>query len=90
MGSECSPVFSPLHGLRTSRYRGGDAFRCSPQRWGIAPHVERVRNRLGGAGTWRERFAVLDDELGALVIRELTAGPPPAVVNAWRLLHRSR
>ena len=33
---------------------------------------------------------MLDDELGALVTRELTAGPPPAVVNAWRLLHRSR
>lgn len=50
--------------------------------------VERVRNRLGEAGTWRQRFAVLDDELGALVTREL-AGPPPAVVNAWKLLHRS-
>jgi len=52
--------------------------------------VERVRNRLGEVATWRQRFAVLDDELGALVTRELTAGPPPAVVNAWRLLHRSR
>jgi transcriptional regulator GlxA family with amidase domain len=52
--------------------------------------VERVRNRLGEATTWRQRFAVLDDELGALVDREATPGPPPAVVNAWRLLRRSR
>ncbi len=52
--------------------------------------VERVRNRLGEATTWRERFAVLDDELGALVTREATPGAPPAVVNAWRLLRRSR
>ena len=32
--------------------------------------AERIRNRLGEAGTWRERFAVLDDELGALVTDE--------------------
>jgi AraC-like DNA-binding protein len=51
--------------------------------------VERVRNRLGEATTWGQRFAVLDDELGALVSREAIAGPPPAVVNAWRLLRHS-
>jgi hypothetical protein len=34
-GSGGARFSSPLHGLRTSRYRGGDAFRCSPQRWGI-------------------------------------------------------
>jgi len=52
--------------------------------------ADRVRDRIGAARTWPERFAVLDDELGALAARELTTGPPPAVVNAWRLLHRSR
>src|SRR4029078_5329109 len=52
--------------------------------------VERVRNRLGAAPTWPERFAVLDDELGALAARELTTGPPPAVVHAWRVLSRTR
>ncbi len=52
--------------------------------------VERVRNRIGEASTWPQRFAVLDEELGALVTREVTVGPPPAVVDAWGLLHRSR
>jgi AraC-like DNA-binding protein len=52
--------------------------------------VERVRNRIGEATTWPQRFAVLDEELGALLSRETVAGPPPAVVNAWRLLNRSR
>jgi AraC-like DNA-binding protein len=52
--------------------------------------VERVRNRIGEAATWPQRFAVLDDELGALVTRDAVAGPPAAVVNAWRLLNRSR
>jgi AraC-like DNA-binding protein len=51
--------------------------------------VERIRNRIGEAATWGERFTVLDDELGALVTREATAGPPAAVVNAWRLLRSS-
>jgi AraC-like DNA-binding protein len=52
--------------------------------------AERIRNRIGEATTWRERFTVLDDELGALATREAIPGPPPAVVNAWRLLQRSR
>jgi len=51
--------------------------------------VERVRNRMGEAATWGERFAALDDELGALVTREAIAGPPDAVVHAWRLLRSS-
>ncbi len=51
--------------------------------------VERIRNRIGEAATWGERFTVLDDELGALVTREATAGPPAPVVNAWRLLRSS-
>lgn len=52
--------------------------------------VERVRNRIGEASTWAQRFAVLDKELGALVTRAAVDGPPPAVVGAWQLLHRSR
>jgi AraC-like DNA-binding protein len=51
--------------------------------------VERIRNRMGEAATWGERFAVLDDELGTLVTGEAMAGPPAAVVNAWRLLRSS-
>jgi AraC-like DNA-binding protein len=51
--------------------------------------ADRIRNRIGEARTWRERFVVLDDELGALLVREERPGPPPAVVNAWRLLRAS-
>ena len=52
--------------------------------------VERVRSRMGETPSWRQRFAVLDDELGALATHTAIAGPPPAVVNAWRLLRHSR
>src|SRR5581483_1141451 len=45
------PVLSPLHGLRTSRYRGGHAFRRSPRRWGIAPHI-RHQVVQGGSPPW--------------------------------------
>ncbi len=51
--------------------------------------ADRIRNRLGEARNWPERFAVLDGELGALVTGAERPGPPPAVVNAWRLLRRS-
>jgi AraC-like DNA-binding protein len=49
----------------------------------------RIRERLGHATTWPERFAVLDEELGRVVTREERPGPPTAVVNAWQLLQRS-
>src|SRR4051812_32132463 len=39
VGLEPWPVFSPLHGLRTSRYRGGDAVLRSSRRPGIAPGI---------------------------------------------------
>lgn len=49
----------------------------------------RIRERLGEATTWPERFAVLDDELGALVAGHERPGPPRAVVDAWHLLRHS-
>ncbi|MBA3906856.1 MAG: AraC family transcriptional regulator [Pseudonocardiales bacterium] len=49
----------------------------------------RIRERLGEAKTWPERFAVLDSEVGGL-LRNERAGPPPAVTNAWRLLRQRR
>ncbi len=55
----------------------------------LGRRANRIRQRLGEAPTWQQRFAVLDEELGAIAAREERAGPPSAVVNAWWLLHRS-
>jgi AraC-like DNA-binding protein len=49
----------------------------------------RILERLRAATTWPERFAVLDQELGAVVARDERPGAPTAVVNAWKLLRRS-
>jgi AraC-like DNA-binding protein len=49
----------------------------------------RIHERLGEATTWPERFAILDDELGAVVARDKRPGPPAAVVDAWQLLRHS-
>ena len=74
-----------LFGMPAGRLAGTDADADAV----LGRLVERVRNRMGEAATWEGRFAVLDDELGALVTREAVPGPPAAVVNAWRMLRNS-
>lgn len=56
----------------------------------LGRRADRIRERLVAAATWSERFAVLDEELGALAARDRGGEPPRAVVNAWDLLRRSR
>ncbi len=74
-----------LFGLPAGELAGLDAHADAV----LGRRADRIRNRLGEARTWPERFAVLDGELGALVTGAERPGPPPAVVNAWRLLRRS-
>lgn len=54
--------------------------------WGR--EAARIRERLGGASSWQERFAVTD----ALLARRHEAGPPvdPEVAWAWRRIVGSR
>ena len=46
-----------------------------------------LHERLQDAGTWKERFALLDDGLGRLVDPDRI--PPPEVRRAWHLLQAS-
>jgi AraC-like DNA-binding protein len=58
----------------------------------LGPVAKRIHQRLGTAGTWPERFSVLDHELTRLIGgtgRPSEAGLPPEVDFAWRLLLRS-
>lgn len=51
----------------------------------------RLRERLGEAEGWPERFAALAAEAGGwIAAREPAAGPRPEVVAAWRLLEAHR
>src|SRR6476469_1218694 len=58
------PLFTPLHGLRVSRYGGGDAVRRSPRRVGLQPtighqvvEVGRLLPRPASPKPQRLRFA---------------------------------
>ena len=53
----------------------------------LGPVATRIYQRLGAAGGWPERFAILDEELTRLVVagqRSPEAGPE--ISYAWRLL----
>jgi AraC-like DNA-binding protein len=52
----------------------------------LGPAAKRIHQRLGTAGTWPERFRVLDHEFSGLITG---TGLPPEVDFAWGLLLRS-
>ena len=62
----------------------------------LGPFAAELRDRVRAAGTWADRFAVLDDLLSrrASVQQALPAGalgpPRPEVAYAWRALLASR
>ncbi|HEY0814985.1 MAG TPA: helix-turn-helix domain-containing protein [Pseudonocardia sp.] len=74
-----------LFGMPAGELAGIDADACAV----LGPVALRIRERIGAATSWPERFAVLDEELAALVARTERPGPPSPVVNAWHLLRRS-
>ena len=49
----------------------------------LGPHARSLPDRLASAPTWADRFAVLDDVLGAHLERRRTSEPRPEVTEAW-------
>ena len=57
----------------------------------LGPFAAELRSRVRAAGTWAQRFAVLDDLLlRRAVQRESPGSPRPEVAYAWRALLASR